>query len=140
MMIKAAIHKIETFLWRSGMHHPQVRMTLCALVCFAGMALVLGALLSPLTVWPLWFAVGVVIFANVFWGLARHLMRAVITAYSSGLLFSLLVRSGIRLLLTAGLLYVALIVCHAPVTALAGGVVVGTGVTMGAYALALRSA
>ena len=134
-MIKGMAHGIEKWLWRSGMHNPRVRAIVCVQICFALAVLALGALLTPLTAWALWFAVGAAIFANVFWGLARYFSRVTLTAYSSGLLLGLLLRSGARLLLTGAALYVALIVCSAPAAALVCGITAGTAVALGTYAL-----
>ena len=55
--------------------------------------------------------------------------------YSSGLLLGVLLRSGFRLLLTAVLLYVSLIVCNAPAFALVCGVAANVAVALGTYAL-----
>lgn len=134
-MIKNVLHGIEKWLWRSGMHNPRVRAVVCVQIAFALGLLALGAALAPLTRWPLWFAVGALIFANVFWGLARHLLRVTLTAYSSGLLLGLLLRAGARLLFTGAVLYAALILCSAPAVALVGGVAAGVAVALGTYAL-----
>lgn len=132
----SVVQGIDAWLWRSGIHHPQVRAILRALVLLSGVALICGALASPFFVWPLWFALGSVVFLNVFWGMARHLLRVTLTAYSFPLLLSVLVRSGGRLLLTAAVLYVALIVCSAPAVPLVCGLIAATAVALGTYALA----
>lgn len=134
-MIKGMVHSIDAWLWRLGMHNPQIRAVVRTQLLFVGITLLGGGLLAPLTHWPLWFAVGAAIFANVFWGLARHFLRVTLTAYSSGLLLGLLLRSGLRLLITAGILYVALIVCAAPAAAVVCGMTAGTAVALGTYAL-----
>lgn len=83
----------------------------------------------------MWFGAGAAIFAWSFCGLAHYLLRARLTAYSTALLTGLLLRSGGRLLLTAVMLYVALIICSAPAAALLGGVIAGSVVALGTYAL-----
>ena len=135
-MIKGALHSIDAWLWRSGIHHLQVRAVLRNLTVFSVLSLLCGALCAPLSLWPLWFGVGSVIFFNVFWGMARHILRAELTAYSFGLLVSVLLRAGGRLLFTAALLYVVLIVCSAPVAPLVCGLVAATATALGTYAFA----
>lgn len=134
--LHALMHAVDAWLWRSGIHHPEVRAILRSLTGLSGMALICGALLSPLSLWPLWFALGSVVFFNVFWGMARHLLRVTLTAYSFGLLAGVLVRSAGRLLFTAAVLYVALIVCSAPAVPLVCGLIAATAVALGTYALA----
>ena len=137
-MIKGVIHHIDAWLWRAGMHHPQVRAILRSLAVLALTSLLCGGLFAPFTLWPLWFGVGCVIFFNVFWGMARHLLRVTLTAYSFGLLAGVLLRSGGRLLFTAALLYVVLIVCSAPAVPLVCGLVVSTATALGTYAFAAQ--
>lgn len=133
------LHPLDAWLWRAGIHHPEVRAIVRALVVLSAVSLVCGAVLSPVSLWPLWFALGCVIFLNVFWGMARHLLRVTLTAYSFGLLAGVLLRSGGRLLFTAAVLYVALIVCSAPAVPLVCGLVAGTATALGTYAFASQA-
>lgn len=137
-MIKSTARKIEAFLWHRGVHNEQIRTLLCFQIYFAGASLLLGGLLAPLSLWPLWFAAGAVVFANIFWGLARHMSHTRLAVYNGGLLVSVLLRAGVRLLLAAGLLYVVLIVCQAPPALVVAGVIAGSMVAFGTYAFTTR--
>lgn len=134
-MIKSAMHTLDAWLWRSGMHNPLVRAMVRAQAVFAGAALLAGASAAAFSLWPLWFAVGAVIFANVCWGLARHFSRVALTPYSPRLVMGVFLRSGARLLCVGGVLYAALVVCRAPAVALVCGITAGTAVVLGSYAL-----
>lgn len=136
--VHTVLHGVDAGLWRAGIHHPEVRAILRVLMLLCGVTLLCGALASPFSLWPLWTALGCVIFLNVFWGMARHLLRVTLTAYSFGLLAGVLVRSSGRLLFTAALLYVALIVCNAPPVPLVCGLIAATAAALGTYALASR--
>lgn len=134
-MLKNMVHTIDAWLWRRGFHHPEVRAVARAEMLFAGSTLAVGAGVFAWTQWPVWFGAGAAVFAWSFCGLAHYLLRARLTAYSTALLLGLLLRSGGRLLLTAVMLYVALIICSAPAAALFGGVIAGSVVALGTYAL-----
>lgn len=134
-MIKSVMRGVDAWLWRSGMHNPMIRAMVRAQLLFAGAALLGGGAAVAFSPWPLWFAVGVAIFANVFWGLARHLSPVAFAAYSSGLLLGVLLRFGIRLACVAGVLYVALALCNASAAALVCGVTAGMAVALGTFAL-----
>ncbi|MEG2171781.1 MAG: hypothetical protein RRY29_00815 [Desulfovibrionaceae bacterium] len=134
-MIKKTVHAFDAWLWRRGFHHPHIRAIALAEVLLALLALFAGLAFFPFSFWPLTFAVGLVVFAWNFYGSARFLLRQTLTAYSSGLLMVLLIRFSGRLLLTAVVLYVALIVYNAPVIALVCGLVAGMTVALVTYAL-----
>lgn len=133
------VQRIDAWLWRWGIHHLEVRAILRVLVVLCAVTLFCGALASPFSLWPLWFAVGCIIFLNVFWGMARHLLRVTLTAYNFGLLAGVLLRSSGRMLFTAALLYVALIVCNAPAVPLVCGLIVATAAALATYALASQA-
>lgn len=134
-MIREIVHSLEAWLWRRGFHHPHIRAIATAEILLSAITLLAGAAALTLSWWPLTFALGVTIFAWNFYGLARFVLRQTLTAYSSALLVVLLMRFSGRLLLTAVVLYVALIVYNAPVIALVCGLVAGMTVALVTYAL-----
>lgn len=138
-MVHSLTHKFDAWLWRHGLHHPLTRALVRVQILFAGTALLLGAFTSALTLWPLWFAVGVALMAQVFWGIANQMGRLRLDAYHSGLLIGVLLRFGARLLFTAIVLYTALIVCHASATAIVCGMTAATAVAITTFALAVRA-
>ena len=75
-----------------------------------------------------------------FWSLARFFLRAGLGEYSTAFLRVVLLRWGGRLLLLTGLLYLALIVCKAPVTAILGGLTAGAATALITFAVASRNA
>lgn len=134
-MIKKIVHSLDSWLWHRGLHHPPIRAIALAECCLSALTLMAGLAAIAFSIWPATFALGVLVFACNFYGLARFMLRQTLTAYSSGLLMLLLLRFGGRLLLTAVVLYVALIVYHAPVVALVCGLVAGMTVALVTYAL-----
>ena len=67
-------------------------------------------------------------------------LRAGLGEYSTAFLRVVLLRWGGRLLLLGGLLYWALIVCKAPVTAILGGLTAGAATALITFAVASRNA
>ena len=98
-----------------------------------------GAIFSA-TPWFFWFGVGLGIMTLTFWSLARFFLRAGLGEYSTAFLRVVLLRWGGRLLLLTGLLYLALIVCKAPVTAILGGLTAGAATALITFAVASRNA
>lgn len=134
-MMKKTAHGVETWLWRQGFHHPHIRAIAQAEILLSVVALLAGLAAVFVSIWPLTFALGLLVFTWNFYGLARFILRQTLTAYSSALLVVLLMRFSGRLLLTAVVLYVALIVYNAPVIALVCGLVAGMTVALVTYAL-----
>ncbi len=128
------IHKIEAWLWQRGFHVPLIRIMLRNQICFLILSLVFSLAFLPWTHKGLHFTAGVLVFVNVVWGIARHLLSINLNAYSFGLLLGVLLRTTIRLGLTAALLYVLLIVYHASAVALVCGITAGVAVALGTFA------
>lgn len=134
-MIKETVHSLDAWLWRRGFHLPHIRAIAVAEILLTAITLLVGAAAAVVSYWPLTFALGVFIFTWNFYGLARFILQQTLTAYSSGLLVLLLLRFSGRLLLTAVVLYVALIVYNAPVIALVCGLVAAMTAALVTYAL-----
>ncbi len=99
------------------------------IICFA-----LGFVILPWTALGIHFALGVLVFVNVFGGIAKHLLSISLNTYSAGLLMGVLLRTTLRLGITAILLYVVLIVYGASAVALACGVTISMAVALGTFA------
>lgn len=137
--VQSLTHKLDAWLWRRGLHHPLLRYLVRGQIVFTGLILLVGASLSLWTLWLLWFGVGAAVIAQVFWGLVRHMAHLRLESYHSGLLIGVLLRFGARLLMTAVLLYIVLIVCHAPATAIVYGMTAAIAVAIATFALAVRA-
>ena len=95
-------------------------------------------MIFAVTPWFFWFGVGLGLMAMTFWSLARFFLRVGLGEYSTAFLRVVLLRWGGRLLLLAGLLYLALIVWQAPVTAILGGLTAGVVTALLTFAVASR--
>ncbi|MDO5483643.1 MAG: hypothetical protein Q4F27_01920 [Desulfovibrionaceae bacterium] len=131
-------HWLDAWLWRRGIEHPVIRPLLRNEILLAALFLISGALVLPQTDWLFWFGVGVAIMALTFWSLARFFLRRGLGEYSNALLWVVLLRWVARLAGLTILLYLALIVCKAPVLAILGGLTVGVATGLGSFALASR--
>lgn len=129
------VHALDSLLWRRGFHDERVRVIARAELLTALGLLLAGGSLYAWIRWPFWVGVGSALFAWTFCGMAHTILHMKLSAYSNTLLAFLLLRSGIRLLLFAGIVYLALIVCSAPASALIGGIFAGSVVALGTYAL-----
>ncbi len=129
-------HSLETWLWRRGFHLPAIRLIMRNILLFLAALLLLGLMSLPFSGKPLTFAVGALIFANVFWGIARHILGIRLAAYGMALLVSMLLQTTLRLVITAVILYVVLVVYNASAIALVGGIIISLAVALGTYARA----
>ena len=121
-VIKALIHRLDALLWQRGFHRPEVRLVMRNEALFAVPLLLLGICLLPLTSWLVWFAAGALLVAWNFYGLARFIQGLSLSAYSQTLLIGMLVRSNLRLVLSALFLYGALVWFEASVWAVVAGI------------------
>ena len=121
-MIKAQIHRLDAMLWRRGFHRPEVRLVMRNELIFSVFLLVLGICFLPLTSWLLWFATGALIITWNFYGLARFIQGLSLSAYSQTLLIGMLVRSNLRLVFSALILYWILVWLEASVWAVVAGI------------------
>ncbi|MDR0239594.1 MAG: ATP synthase subunit I [Deltaproteobacteria bacterium] len=121
-MFKALIHRLDALLWQRGFHRPEVRLVMRNELLFSVPLLLLGLCLLPLTSWLLWFATGALLIAWNFYGLARVRQGLSLSAYSQALLIGMLVRSQLRLVLSALFLYGILVWFEASVWAVVAGI------------------
>jgi hypothetical protein len=121
-VFKALIHRLDALLWQRGFHRPEVRLVMRNELLFSVPLLLLGLCLLPLTSWLLWFATGALLIAWNFYGLARVRQGLSLSAYSQALLIGMLVRSQLRLVLSALFLYGILVWFEASVWAVVAGI------------------
>lgn len=133
------MHNLDAWLWRRGIDHPAVRVLLRNEILLTVLFLAVGALFFAATPWFFWFGMGLGIMTWTFWGLARFFLRHGLGDYSTAFLRLVLLRWLGRLLILGGLLYVVLIVCKAPVSAIVGGLTAAGASALLSYALASRS-
>ncbi len=104
-------------------------------ILLSALALIGGLCLFLVNSWLFWFGVGSAVMAMTFFGLSRFFLRTNFGGFRSGLLVSVLVRWAGRLLLTVLLLYVALVLCAAPVSAILAGLVSASILALVTYAV-----
>lgn len=134
-----AFHAIDAWLWRHGIQHDLIRFVVLAELLATAAAFIIGGALWVVTPWFFWFAVGTALMAQVFWGLARFFLRTDLSSYRTALLVVALSRWTARLLFTGIVIYVALVWCRAPASALLGGLTGSMAVALIAYGLAGRT-
>ena len=137
-MIHKLSHAVDAWLWRQGLGHPVIMPIIRNEVLLSAMFLLLGIAVFFLSSWPFWFAFGLAIMTVTVYSLARFFLKAPLDAYSRILLMQVLLRWMGRLLVISVLVYLALIECQAPPTALAGGVAGATVVALATYAAKSR--
>lgn len=138
--LKTMIHSLDAWLWRRGIDHPVIRPLVRNEMLLTGIFLLGGGVAFTLTPWFFWFGVGVGIMTLTFWSLARFFLRSDLGEYSVAFLRVVLFHWGGRLLFLAALLYVSLIVCMAPVSAILGGLTVAAAAALLTFALVSRGA
>ncbi|WP_027719519.1 hypothetical protein [uncultured Desulfovibrio sp.] len=136
--LRTMTHGLDTWLWRRGISHPVIRPLVRNELLLTALSLLGGGIAFAATPWFFWFGVGLGIMALTFWSLARFFLRAGLGEYSTTFLRVVLLRWGGRLLLLAGLLYLALVVWKAPVTAILGGLTAGTVTALLTFAVVSR--
>ncbi len=118
-------HALEAMLWRRGFHHPLVRRLLVVQIAFVILCFTVGVIALKWSMHGISFALGVTIFAHIFWGISGQILGFSLAKSSKGQrgqLVLLLFSSSIRLLIAALVLYVAFVVLKASALVLVCGV------------------
>lgn len=121
-MMQTLIGKLDALLWRRGFHRPEVRAVMRNELLFSVPLLLLGLCVLPLDPGLLWFAAGALLIAWNFYGLARFIQGVSLNAWSQALLMGMLLRSNLRLVLSALFLYGAFVWFEASVWAVTAGI------------------
>lgn len=138
-MFHKVAHAVDAWLWRKGLGHPVIMPVIRNEFLLAAVLLPLGGAVFFLSTWPFWFAFGLAIMAVTVYSISSFFLKTPLDAYSKALLMSVLLRWVGRLLVISVLVYLALVECQAPPTALAGGVAGATIVALVTYAVKSRS-
>ncbi len=136
-IVHKIFHAVEAFLWRRGFHHSLVRHMLTAQVIFVILSLCVGLLILPWTVQGISFALGVVIFAPIFFGISGQVLGFSLTTAKDkqrGHLFLLLLSSSIRLIVAAFILYIAFVMLKASALVLVCGVTASMALALATFA------
>ncbi len=133
-ILNRILHEIEAWLWRRGFQHVLVRQVMKIQIIFLFFSLLIGIIALTWTIDGMTFALGVVIFAHILWGISGQILGFSLTTYSGGLLFLLLFKSGLRLAIAALVLYVAFKVYNASAIVLVCGLTASTAVALGTFA------
>lgn len=138
--LRSMTRSLDAWLWRRGVGHPVIGPLVRNELLLTALFLLCGGIVFTATPWFFWFGVGLGIMALTFWSLARFFLRTGLGEYSTAFLRVVLLRWGGRLLLLAGLLYLALAVWQAPPTAILGGLTAGALTALLTFAVASREA
>ncbi len=133
-VLARSVHAVDAWLWRRGFQNPLVRRMLKSQIIFVLLAVVAGTIALPWTEHGLTFALGIALFAHIFWGISGQVLGFSLTKYSRGLLFLLLIRSALRLVITAVVLYVAFVVFNASAIVVVCGVTASMALALGTFA------
>lgn len=137
-MLQRITFWLDRYLWQKGLGHPQIMPVLRNEILCALLFLLLGLLLFPYSTWLFWFGAGMAIMALTFYSLADFFLHTSMDTYSALLFFKVLIRWGARFLITICLLYVALIICAAQVSAILSGLACASFLALVTYAFSSR--
>lgn len=138
-MLETISRRFDTWLWRCGIWHPVIGPLLRNELLLTFFCLLCGGVVYTVAPWFFWFGVGSGFMSLTFLSLARFFLRTGPSEYSTAFLCAVLLRWVGRLIVFAALLYTAMIVCKAPVTAILGGLTAAAATALATYALAARS-
>jgi len=138
MSFALAFH-LDKWLWQRGLGHPVLMPILRNEILLAVLPMAIGLPLFVFTPWLFWFGFGAGILAYTFFGLTHFFLHRKIDTYTAALFLSVLLRWSLRFGLTVLLLYGALVLCGAPVTAILAGLVCASIVALLTYAITQRN-
>lgn len=123
---------LDGFLWHRDITHPIIRPVLRNEIFAAGSALIVGATLYAAFPTILWFGAGLACISWIFWSWARFFLGSPWTGATvvRGILFGF----GLRLIIIAILLYLALAWFNASPVALMAGMIGGAFLALASYA------
>ncbi len=130
-------HALEAVLWRRGFHHPLIRRLLVVQIVFVILCFMVGLIALKWSMHGISFAMGVTIFAHIFWGISGQVLGFSLAQSAKGQrgqLVLLLFSSSIRLLIAAFVLYVAFVVLKASALMLVCGVTASMVLALATFA------
>ena len=137
-MLQRITFWLDRYLWEKGLGHPQIMPVLRNEILSALLFLLLGLLFFLHSTWVFWFGMGMAIMAFTFYGLAIFFLHTTLNSYSTLLFFKVLILWGVRFLITICLLYVALFICAAQVSAILSGLICASFLALVTYAFSSR--
>lgn len=130
---------LDGFLWRKNITHHLIRPLLRNLILAAGAAVLAGGALYAVYPSLFWAAMGLCCMAWIFWSWARLFLRAPLPSRGGVLLPAVLAGFGLRLVLIAALLYIALAVFNASPIAVIAGMTAGVFLALASCAWHMRN-
>lgn len=119
---------LDAWLGRRGVQNPVVRAVVRIDLLFSTLFLLAGAGLFFFTQWLFWFAIGHLLMAMTFWGLARQFPDLRPGDWDNGVLLRTIFRWLARMLLATLVIYVAIVLCKAPAVAILSGLTLALAV------------
>lgn len=129
---------LDGLLWKTGINHGVIRPLLRNQILIAGACILFGGMLFVVWPWLFWAGCGLGVMAWIFYSWASFFLRADLEAYSSAFLRSVIFRFGLRLILLAALLYIALRYFDATADAILVGLTVGAVLGLVNFAFYMR--
>lgn len=125
---------LDGFLWHRDITHPIIRPLLRNEILAAGICVILGGAFYLVFPWLFWFGCGLLCMVWVFWSWAKFFLKMNPMDYGSAFIRAFFMNFGLRFLALAFLLYLALAVFRAPVSALLAGLACGAALALLSYA------
>lgn len=125
---------LDGYLWHRNISHHLIRPLLRNVILASGFFIIVGGALFVIEPWFFWFGCGMLAMTWIFWSWARFFLSMPAEQYKTAFFRALFLRFGLRLPVFALLLYVALAVCAAPVSAILAGLIGGSFLGLASYA------
>jgi hypothetical protein len=123
-VFRKILQKTENILQARGFESEAARTLLGIQILAATAAMGVGLLALPLTIWPLAFGIGAGVAACSFWQLCRITQAFILQKFTRQLWLRLFLRFNLRLVLTGGVLFLAIISLSLPLLPLLVGLAI----------------
>lgn len=120
-MLEKSRHAVEKALRKRGFAAPDVRRIMAGHIVLTAAALILGAVLYTVSLWPLAFGLGSVMASVNLWSLARSLHRTLGHSFSGARAMAYFAGFALRFAGTAAALYILLVRAALPVAPVLAG-------------------
>lgn len=130
---------LDGFLWHRNISHPIIRPLVRNEILASGLFILAGAAFYAVFPWLFWFGCGLACITWIFWGWARFFLRLDLSNYGAALMRAVFITFGLRLIVLAILLYIALALLDAPIMAITAGFIAGSVLALLSYALNMKN-
>lgn len=130
---------LDGFLWRKDISHPIIRPLIRNEIMACGLCMLAGAAVYAVFSWLFWFGAGICCMTWLFWSWARFFLRRPPQNYGPGSLMPVIMRFGLRMIVVAALLFLALAVFRAAAAAILAGLVTGAVLALVSYAWNMKA-